>query len=230
MYQRLCEAYSPRALPADSRLPRSGPLFRTHRTARQRCTTCFELALPPVACLAACDGDKARCVRPISASHNPGQRAPAPRALPASLRSLRLALDPRACTRGRETGETGASRRLIRFGGPSEVGEAASSTVTPPQAEPLTSLSLPPLRSAPAFAEDIFEFGCQGRSLRLSMKIGRSLRPEMPSVPRSPAPFTQVCTGLRSGHVRASAWTRFMAFVHHALSASTFEPTEVTPD
>jgi len=209
---------------------RSRPLFRAHRLARQRSTICFELAFPPVVCLAARDGDKARCVRPTSASHNPGPRAPAPRALPASLRSLRFALDPRACTRGRETGETGVSRRQIRFGGPSEVGEAACSTVTPPRAEPLASLSLPILQSPGPSPEGIFRFGCQGRSLRLSVKIGRSLRPEMPSVPRSPAPLRRSVPVSISGHVRASAWTRHTAFVHQTLSASTFEPTEVTPD
>jgi len=71
-------------------------------------------------------------------------RAPAPRALPASLRGLRLALGPWACTHGRETGGPGVSRRPIRFGGLRQVGaRRLLFRALPNGAEPLTPLSLP---------------------------------------------------------------------------------------
>jgi len=59
---------------------------------------CDGLTRPPAACLATVRGARARCVRPTSASHYFRLRALAPRSFPASLRGLRLAPSPWACT------------------------------------------------------------------------------------------------------------------------------------
>ena len=59
---------------------------------------CDGLTRPPAACLATVRGARARCVRPTSASHYFRLRALAPHSFPASLRGLRLAPSPWACT------------------------------------------------------------------------------------------------------------------------------------
>jgi len=75
----------------------------------------------------------------------PYLRVPAPRELPASLRGLRLAHGPRACTRDQETGGPGVSRCLIRFGGLRRAFARSFLPSALDRVEPLTPLSLPTL-------------------------------------------------------------------------------------
>jgi hypothetical protein len=108
-------------------------------------------------------------------------RVPAPRALPASLRDLRLALGRRACTRDQETGEPGVSRRRIRFGGFPRVGarrvgpgasDSNRTSDTPVAAGRLcVTLSRNPGRPTAKIASCV-----------PSVKMRRSLRPKVPSV------------------------------------------------
>jgi len=93
-------------------------------------------------------------------------RVPAPLELPASLRDLRLALDPRTCTRDQETGGSGGSRRRIRFGGPSGVGATACCSERSRRTVPLTPLSLPAL--------------CTWLSRRTSCRFAKAASPASP--------------------------------------------------
>jgi len=59
---------------------------------------CDRLTRPPAACLATVRGARARCVRPTSASHCFDYEHSRRTTFPASLRGLRLAPSPKACT------------------------------------------------------------------------------------------------------------------------------------
>jgi hypothetical protein len=59
---------------------------------------CDGLTRPPAACLATVRGARARCVRPTSASHCFDYEHSRRTTFPASLRGLRLAPSPKACT------------------------------------------------------------------------------------------------------------------------------------
>jgi len=81
-------------------------------------TACSRLGRPSTACLAACREARPRCVPTDFCFPLLRLRAPAPHRFPASLRSLRFALEPCARTQTQETGGPGVSRRPVRFGGP----------------------------------------------------------------------------------------------------------------
>jgi hypothetical protein len=82
-------------------------------------TVCSGLGRPSTTCLSARREARPRCVPTDFCFPQLRLRALAPRRFPASLRSLRFALDRWACTQGQETGGPSVSRRSIRFGGPS---------------------------------------------------------------------------------------------------------------
>lgn len=83
-----------------SAAPRCPSGFRDERlpSVSAALAVCDGLTRPPAACLATVRGARARCVRPISASHCFRLRALAPHSFPVSLRGLRLAPSPEACT------------------------------------------------------------------------------------------------------------------------------------
>jgi len=121
--------------------PFSGPT-----TARVSATTaCFELVRPAYGL--PCDSPwSTNWMRTTDFCFPlPDLRVPAPRELPASLRGLRLAHGPRACTRDQETGGPGVSRCLIRFGGLRRVDARRFLPSALDRAVPLTPPSLPVL-------------------------------------------------------------------------------------
>jgi len=81
-------------------------------------TVCSRPSRPPTVCLATRREGRPRCVPTDFCFPLLRLRAPAPRRLPASLRSFHFALGPWACTQTQETGGPSVSRRQIRFGGP----------------------------------------------------------------------------------------------------------------
>jgi len=165
---------------------RSQACFRDPTPARvSAATACFELVRPPATRLATRRGGRPRCVTTDFCFPLLRQRAPAPRALPASLRGLRLALGPWACTRGRETGGPGVSRRLIRFGGSRQVGTrrfSSEGSRTDRASDTPVASNLPQR----AFRHAASGSDRQGRSSRYSVKMKRGKRPRMPSIDKGP--------------------------------------------
>jgi len=181
LYTRLCGASFPRVFPESVPLRPEPSPFSGLTAARVSATTaCSELVRPTYGLPCDLPRSTNRMRTTDFCFPLPYLRVPAPRELPVSLRGLRLAHGLRACTRDQETGGSGVSRCLIRFGGLHRVGAWRFLPSALDRVVPLTPLSLLFL-PASAFAQPL-EPGCQDRCPRLSVKMRQFTRPEVPSI------------------------------------------------
>jgi hypothetical protein len=220
--QHLCEACErlrapPLRLSRPLRL-REGP----PSPASAGSTVCSRPGHPSTACLATRREGRPRYVPTDFCFPLLRLRAPAPRRLPASLRSFHFALGPWACTQTQETGGPGVSRRRIRFGGPPGLLCGVILPHTPEPAVPLTPLS-PPHSPSLRFRTSVVCWGrqdCASRPLREDEASHCNPRC-LPSIGDTRAP-ARAETSPECGHVMGFRFDLVLGALSPAVAALRF--------